>query len=213
MKSLFRCALLAAAFVVVSAGASHALVWSDFGAGQTLSSSGWSAQGVSANASLPWENHHWYSFEFVVDRSTTRWSIDDLAGSRFAVNSGPLEMGAIALHMTARPGFGDRISLDGLSLNGSDLGTGLLSWTPQAGEAADRWWGLADLPGEFTLAGNFRWDWAPEVASPGFADLGIGVQSAAPGVLTPPIPEPGTLMLLGSGILGLGAFVRRKAHR
>src|SRR6185503_9366857 len=115
---------------------------------RTLTAAGWSTQGMSASANLAWENHHWYSFEFLVAGSTARWSIDDRAGGHFTVDYAtlaPLDLNAVVLRMAARPGS-DRASLEDVSLDGNPLSAGPLSWTPGVGESADRWWGLSGLP-------------------------------------------------------------------
>ena len=43
-----------------------------------------------------------------------------------------------------------------------------------------------------------------------FTDFVVLIESVSP---TSPIPEPGTLLLLGSGLVGLSAFVRRKRRK
>jgi len=123
-------------------------------------------------------------------------------------------MNALALGVAVSPGSHGQVTLDDLTLNGAALGTGALSFHPAAGMPSERWWGasdVGDLSHGFTLAGNLRWDWSTEGSFMGSSDLQVNVRGANTGdTPPPPVPEPGTLMLLGSGVLGMGTVFRAR---
>jgi hypothetical protein len=167
-----------------------------------------------------WLNHTSYAFELAFDGTDATFTIGEVGreGSSVRHSTRPdlADFNAIGFRLRSAPGGGDRVSLSNLSFNAADLGLSPISWSPLAHESNNRWWGLSDvgsLSRGFTLAGQIRWDWDMASERPTGSQLAVDFVGAHAPDATPPIPEPGTLALLGTGILGFATALRRKAHR
>lgn len=72
--------------------------------------------------------------------------------------------------------------------------------------------GFGDGDGEswhFTFAGNYSWESSNDRQGQGTYSSIVTLTDPSPSPLAP-TPEPGTVMLLGSGLIGLGGLARRK---
>jgi hypothetical protein len=165
-----------------------------------------------------WSDRAWYNFELRFDGDTATWTMDkggaqERSASYSAFN--PFgEFDGLTFRLRASDGTGNRISLRDITLNSVAVGSGTISWQPPSGSSDNHYWALSDtgsLSSGFVLGGQVQFDWSNS-HRPRDSQLSFYIKGAdAPD--TPPIPEPGTLTMLGMGVAGFAAMRRRKQGR
>lgn len=179
---------------------------------------GRNTSGTMTTGQFAWQNRQSYLFELAFDGTTARWTMDKGGASQRSItysSYGSLAgFDALAFRLRVSPDGGDKLTISDLALNSTALTASPLLWAPGSGQAADRWWGVSDagnLASGFTLTGRATFDWRNDSSKPGNSNLAFQIKGAdAPDVDVNPIPEPGTIALLGGGLLGLGGVIRRR---
>jgi hypothetical protein len=152
--------------------------------------------------------------EWIVNGLTPSSISYELGTSAFGaeIGSGTVAQNAFTNHFLFTNGYGYDVFDVTISINPGYMTAGNEYWLSLSnandpGNSGTEAWDVPNGGSGGPAICNYRW------SGTNFGDCGFGGESFTLGACCGPVPEPSSILLFGSGILGIAGILRRKLNR